>query len=40
MEQYRGSAAIHILVSLTGAAAVAIMFWALLSGVGWRWDLW
>lgn len=40
MGQFRGSILLSTVLLLTGLAAVVLMSWVLISGVGWRWELW
>ena len=40
MGQSQGSTILSSLVFLTGLVVMVLMCWVLLSGVGWRWDLW
>ena len=40
MGPYRGSIVLSAVVFLTGLAVTVLMCWVLLSGVGWRWELW
>lgn len=40
MGHFRGSIFLSTLVLLTGLAVTVLMCWVLVSGSGWRWDLW
>ena len=40
MDKFQGSVLINVLVFLAGLAAMVLMCWVLVSGVGWRWELW